>query len=250
MIRSGVLADVDVIYGVHLWTPLPYGVVATRSGPLMASPDEIYIDITGRGGHGGMPHETVDAVLVGSAMVQALQTIVSRNINPLEPAVVSIGSFHAGSTGNVVAERCRLTGTVRTFNEETRSRIKARLEQIVKQTAEMHGATAELDYRFGYPTVVNDSEEAERFFEVARRRLGEEAVRESTLIMAGEDFSYYLKEIPGCFMFVGAGNEECGAVYPHHHPKFDLDERSMLVSAKLMIAMAEDYASANVSKQE
>ncbi|GGD65178.1 M20 family metallopeptidase [Paenibacillus nasutitermitis] len=243
MIGSGVLTGVDVIYGVHLWTPLPYGVAATRSGPIMASPDEIFIDIKGRGGHGGMPHETVDAVLVGSAIVQALQTIVSRNIDPLEPAVVSIGSFHAGTTGNVIAEHCRLTGTVRTFNQETREHIKERMEQIVKQTAELHGAEAVLEYRHGYPPVVNDEAEAQRFFNVTRRHLGEDSVRESSLIMAGEDFSYYLKEIPGCFLFVGAGNKELGAVYPHHHPKFDLDERSMLVSAKLMIAMAENYAS-------
>jgi amidohydrolase len=208
----------------------------------MAAPDEIYIDITGRGGHGGLPHETVDAIVVGAALVQALQTIVSRSVNPLEPAVLSIGSFHSGTTGNVIAERCRLTGTVRTFSEEARVRIRERLEAIVYQTATMHGANAVLDYRDGYPTVVNDDVEAERFFRVAAERFGPEAVQTSTLIMAGEDFSYYLREIPGCFMFVGAGGEACGAVYPHHHPMFDLDERSMLISAKLMIAMAENYA--------
>jgi amidohydrolase len=242
MINSGALIGVDVIYGVHLWTPLPYGIVAARNGPFMAAPDEIYIDITGRGGHGGLPHETVDAIVVGAALVQALQTIVSRSVNPLEPAVLSIGSFHAGTTGNVIAERCRLTGTVRTFSEEARIRIRERLEAIVYQTATMHGANAVLDYRDGYPTVVNDDVEAERFFRVAAERFGPEAVQTSTLIMAGEDFSYYLREIPGCFMFVGAGGEACGAVYPHHHPMFDLDERSMLISAKLMIAMAENYA--------
>jgi amidohydrolase len=242
MIANGVLGGVDAIYGVHLWTPLPYGTVATKGGPFMAAPDEIYIDITGRGGHGGLPHETIDSIIVGSAIVQAIQTIISRNVNPLEPAVVSIGSFHAGSTANVIAERCRLVGTVRTFSEEAKSLIKARLYTIVKQTAELYGAAASLDYKDGYPTVVNDNAEAERFFRVAPEQFGHAAVQQSSLIMAGEDFSYYLREIPGCFMFVGAGNKESGAVYPHHHPRFDLDERSMLISAKLMIAMAEDYA--------
>ncbi|BBH19626.1 putative amidohydrolase YhaA [Paenibacillus baekrokdamisoli] len=245
MIANGVLNDVDAIYGVHLWTPLPYGMVASKGGPFMAAPDEIYIDIKGKGGHGGLPHETVDSIIVGSAMVQALQTIISRNLNPLEPAVISIGSFHAGSTANVIAERCKLVGTVRTFSEEARIRIKERLHAIVKQTAELYGAVAALDYRYGYPTVVNDPIEAERFFKVAPDQFGHAAVQQSPLIMAGEDFSYYLQKVPGCFMFVGAGNEACHAVYPHHHPKFDLDERSMLISAKLMITMAEDFASEN-----
>ncbi|SFS61221.1 amidohydrolase [Paenibacillus sp. BC26] len=242
MIAGGALDGVDAIYGVHLWTPLPYGLAATKPGPFMAAPDEIYIDITGKGGHGGLPHETVDAVLVASAIVQAIQSIVSRNVNPLDPAVVSIGSIHAGSTANVIAERCRMTGTVRTFTDEVRSFIQGRLRTIVTQTAAIYGATAELEYRDGYPPVVNDPEEAARFFKVAPEVFGNEGVQESPLIMAGEDFTYYLREVPGCFMFVGAGNEDCGATYPHHHPKFDLDERAMLKAAKLMIAMAEDFA--------
>ncbi|MBO7744999.1 amidohydrolase [Paenibacillus sp. MWE-103] len=242
MIADGALEGVDAVYGVHLWTPLPYGVVATRSGPFMAAPDEIYIDIAGKGGHGALPHETVDAVVVGAAMVQAMQTIVSRSVNPLDPAVVTVGSFHAGSTANVIAERCRLTGTVRSFSEDVRALAKERLEAIVGQTAAMYGASATLEYRDGYPTVVNDAKEAERFFQVAAETFGAEAVRESTLIMAGEDFTYYLREAPGCFMFVGAGNPDCGATFPHHHPRFDIDERAMLRAAKLMIAMAEDFA--------
>ncbi|QHT63998.1 amidohydrolase [Paenibacillus lycopersici] len=242
MIGEGAVQGVDAVYGVHLWTPFPYGTVASRSGPFMAAPDEIYIDIAGKGGHGALPHETVDAVLVGAAMVQALQTVVSRSVNPLDPSVVTIGSFHAGSTANVIAERCRLTGTVRTFTEDVRTLIRGRLETIVEHTAAMHGARATLEYRGGYPTVVNDAREADRFFGVAARTFGAEAVTESPLIMAGEDFSYYLREVPGCFMFVGAGNPACGATFPHHHPRFDIDERAMLMSAKLMVAMAEDFA--------
>ncbi|MFD0713676.1 M20 family metallopeptidase [Paenibacillus sp. GCM10027626] len=243
MIADGALAGVDAIYGVHLWTPFACGTVATRSGPLMASADEFYINITGKGGHGGLPHETIDAVLVGSALVQSLQSIVSRNINPLEPSVVTVGSFHAGTVANVIAEQCSLKGTVRAFDEKVRMQIRTRLEAIVRHTGQLYDAQIDLEYRDGYPSVVNDEVEAQRFFRVAAAQFGEQAVMQSPCIMAGEDFTYYLQQVKGCFMFVGAGNEQCGAVHPHHHPKFDLDENSMLQSAELMVAMAEDYAS-------
>lgn len=242
MIRDGVLDGVDAIYGVHLWTPLPYGVVASRGGALMAAPDEFTITVNGRGGHGGMPNQTVDAVVIGASLVGALQTIVSRNVDPIHPAVVTVGSFQAGTTGNVIAEKAVLDGTVRTFNRDVQELIRGRMDSIIAHTASMFGASIELDYREGYPTVVNDVEEAARFDEVAAQLFGSENVRRSELIMAGEDFSYYLQHKKGCFMFVGAGNEACGATYAHHHPRFDLDERSMLISARLLIGMAEHRA--------
>ncbi|WP_028561518.1 M20 family metallopeptidase [Paenibacillus pinihumi] len=242
MIREGVLEDVDAIYGVHLWTPLPLGTVASKAGPFMAAPDEFYIEITGRGGHAGIPHETVDAIIIGSALVGALQTIVSRNVNPLEPAVLSVGSFQAGSTTNVIAETAYLRGTVRTFNPQTRALIRKRMEEIIEQTCTMYGGKGVLDYREGYPAVVNEASEIDRFFSVGSEILPKEQVQESGLIMAGEDFSYYLQQRKGCFMFVGAGNPDKGANYPHHHPMFDLDEDAMLISANLLIGMAENYA--------
>jgi len=242
MIEAGALEGVDAIYGVHLWTPLPFGTVATRAGAFMAAADEYTIEITGRGGHGGLPHETVDAIVAGSAVVQAVQTVVSRNVSPLQPAVVSIGTFHAGTAENVVAERCEMKGTMRTFDAGVRDGIRSRLARIVADCAAVYGAEGKLTFREGYPPVVNDAREAERFFRVAEASFGSEAVRESDPIMAGEDFSFYLNRVPGCFMFVGAGGAACGAVYPHHHPRFDLDERAMLKSARLLIAMAEDYA--------
>ncbi|GGG13089.1 M20 family metallopeptidase [Paenibacillus abyssi] len=241
MIKEGVLDGVDAIYGVHLWTPVPYGKVASRPGAFMAAADEFSIEVIGKGGHGGLPHQTVDAIIVGSALVQALQTIVSRNVNPLEPAVVSIGSFHAGNTANVIAERVELQGTVRTFNTETRDFIRQRIMDMVQQTCSLFGAEGRLNYREGYPPVLNHKQEAERFFRIGREIVGEQQTLYSELIMAGEDFSYYLHEKPGCFMFVGAGKESLHAIYPHHHPKFDLDERAMVVSGSLLIGMAEDY---------
>ncbi|OCT16999.1 peptidase M20 [Paenibacillus pectinilyticus] len=241
MIKAGALDGVDAVFGVHLWTPFPVGHVYTRAGAFMAAPDEFTIRIQGKGGHGGLPHQTIDSVYVASQVVVNLQSIVSRQVDPVEPCVVSIGSFHGGSSFNVIAESSVLNGTVRTFNPELRQDVKARIERIVEATAEMSQATFELNYKFGYPTVINDAGEAERFYKVGSALFGAESVHESPLIMAGEDFSYYLQERPGCFMFVGAGNVENGIIYPHHHPKFDIDERSMLNAAKLLIGMALDY---------
>lgn len=249
MIRDGALEGVGVIYGVHLWTPLPYGSVASRPGPFMSSADEFVIDIEGKGGHGGLPHEAIDTIAVGSALVQGVQSIVSRNVNPLHPAVVTIGSFQAGTTNNVIAERCQLKGTVRSFDEKTRYMIHDRLETLVRHTCEMYGAKHEYKMRVGYPPVVNDNTEAERFFKIARSLFGDERVIEAEAITVAEDFSYYLNEKPGCFMFVGAGNPDCGASYSHHHPKFDIDERAMLHSARLLIGMAEGYAGDYPDKQ-
>ncbi|HUC93387.1 MAG TPA: amidohydrolase [Paenibacillus sp.] len=242
MIADGALGGVDAVYGVHLWSPLAFGKVATKAGPLMAAVDDFYIDITGKGGHGALPHQTVDAIVAGAAVVQALQTIVSRSVDPLQPAVVTVGSIQAGNAVNVIADTCRLGGTVRTFDEGVRKLVKERLRLIVEQTCALHGAGMKLDYREGYPALVNDAREAARFFEVAPRLFDREQVEEAEPVMAGEDFAYYLREVPGCFLFVGAGNEACGAVHPHHHPRFDVDERGMLVSAALLIALADDYA--------
>ncbi|GIO10719.1 putative amidohydrolase YhaA [Cohnella xylanilytica] len=241
MIADGALDGVDAVYGVHLWTPFPSGVAATRPGPFMASPDEFEVEIVGRGGHGGLPHQSVDALVAGAHLVFALQTIVSRNVDPLESAVVSVGMLNAGSARNVIAERCTLAGTVRTFTPEARAHIRQRIEEVARHVGAMHGAEAKVAYYEGYPPVVNDAAEAERFFRVASSILEPGDVRRCDGIMAGEDFSYYLRERPGCFFFVGAGAED-GSSAPHHHPRFDIDEKAMLTAAKLLVGVADDSA--------
>lgn len=241
MIADGALDGVDAVYGVHLWTPFPSGVAATRPGPFMASPDEFEVEIVGRGGHGGLPHQSVDALVAGAHLVVALQTIVSRNVDPLESAVVSVGMLNAGSARNVIAERCTLAGTVRTFTPEARAHIRQRIEEVARHVGAMHGAEAKVAYYEGYPPVVNDAAEAERFFRVASSILEPGDVRRCDGIMAGEDFSYYLRERPGCFFFVGAGAED-GSSAPHHHPRFDIDEKAMLTAAKLLVGVADDSA--------
>ncbi|MCZ8520228.1 MULTISPECIES: amidohydrolase [Paenibacillus] len=241
MIEAGALTGVDVIYGIHLWTPFETGAVYSRPGPFMAAADEFTLTVKGRGGHGGLPHETVDSVYVASQLVVNLQSIVSRSTDPTQPCVVSVGSFHSGTSFNVIAETAVLKGTVRTFDGKIRLEVKDRIEEIVRQTCSMYGAQAQIDYRLGYPPVVNDADEAARFERAAARVFGQEQARRSPLIMAGEDFAYYLEKVPGCFMFVGAGNKQRGIVHPHHHPRFDIDEQAMVNAAKLFLALTEEY---------
>jgi amidohydrolase len=241
MIASGALEGVDVIYGVHLWTPFPAGNVYCKEGAMMAAPDEFSIRITGKGGHGALPHQTIDSVTVGAHLIVNLQTIVSRQVDPTEPCVVSVGSIQAGSGFNVIAETCLLNGTVRTFDPLLRLDVKKRFEKIVATTCDMFGAEYELDYKLGYPPVINHAAETERFYQVGESVFGAQHVHTIPLIMAGEDFSYYLQRVPGCYMFVGAGNEAAGIVHPHHHPRFDIDERAMLTAGKLLLSMAANY---------
>lgn len=241
IVSSGILDKVDVIYGVHLWTPFPVGHVYGAPGPIMAAADEFEIVITGKGGHGGLPHTAIDSVLIGSHLVVNLQSIVSRIVNPTEPCVVSVGVMQAGTAFNIIAEKCILKGTVRTFNEEVRLDVRARLAHIVNETAAMFGAQAIMDYRDGYPSVINDNEEAKRFTNTATEVFGVQQVHELPRIMAAEDFAYYLQKLTGCYMFVGAGNEEKGIIYPHHHPQFDIDEEAMKQAAVLLVTMTLDY---------
>lgn len=241
MIEHGALDGVDVIYGAHLWTPLQVGQVASIAGPMMAAVDEFTIEIEGRGGHAGLPHDCVDSIVVGSHLVVQLQSIISRYTNPVQPCVITVGSMHAGTNNNIIAEKCVLKGTVRSFHEPLRQTVREKFAALVDHTCTMFGASAELTYKACYPTVINAEIEANRFFGTAARIFGDQAVESSSLIMAAEDFSYYLNEIPGCYMLVGAGNIEDNIIYPHHHPKFDLDERSMLQAMQLLLSITLDY---------
>jgi amidohydrolase len=240
MIEAGALDGIDVIYGVHLWSLIPIGTAASAAGPLMASVDDFYIDIQGRGGHGGMPHKAVDSVVAGSALVMQLQSIVSRYVDPLKPAVVTIGSSQGGTAQNVIADRCRLSGTARCFDEETREVIHKRILALLEGIEQSYGVETSINYITGYPSLVNDEEEFERWSRAVQKVPGLKG--EATVpIMPAEDFAYYLQQVPGCFVLVGAGNEEKGIIYPHHHPKFDIDEEAMLHAAALLISLAETY---------
>ncbi|TWI54608.1 M20 family metallopeptidase [Halalkalibacter nanhaiisediminis] len=247
MIEDGCLEGVDAIYGTHLWSPMPLGEVRYRHGAIMAAADRFDLVIHGRGGHGASPHETIDSIAVASSIILQLQHIVSRNVNPLKSAVLSIGSFHAGGAFNVIADSASIVGTVRTFDPEIQEMIIKRIEEVIKGICDAMGATYTLDYKKGYPAVVNDPYETNRFVELAKTVHAKELVFEMEPVMGGEDFAYYLQHVPGTFFFTGAGNEEKGIVYPHHHPKFDFDEAAMLIAAKCLGRAAIGFLS--VSEQ-
>lgn len=245
MIEDGCLDGVDVIYGAHVHSPLEYGKVATREGPIMAAADAFTVKITGKGGHGARPHDTVDPVVTASHLVLSLQQIVSRQIDPLESAVVTVGAINAGNAFNVIPETATLKGTVRAFDPAVRDRLEEAVTTLSRSIPAAFGADGELDYQVGYPAVVNDAAETDRFNRLAIELLGEENVQTMKPAMGGEDFAYYLQEVPGVFFFVGGRNEELNAVYPHHNALFDVDERSMLVTGRLFISAVLDYQSQN-----
>lgn len=244
MIEDGCLDGVDVIYGAHVWSTVPFGTIELNEGYVMAASDEFEIEIQGQGGHGATPHLTVDSIVVGSQLVLNLQQIISRRIDPLKPAVLTVGSFHSGEAFNVIPNTAYMKGTVRTFDEDVRNQMEATIGQITKATCEAAGATATYRYSRGYPAMWNHPEETSRIERLASPVLGQNNVIRMVPMMGGEDFAYYLQKIPGSFFFVGGGNPEVGANYPHHHPMFDVDERSMIVTGKIFIAALLDHAQA------
>lgn len=245
MIDDGCLDGADVVFGAHVWSNLPLGTVGVKAGNAMAAADSFEIEIQGRGGHGAMPHETVDPIVVASQLVLALQQVVSRRVDPLEPAVVTVGSLHAGNAFNVIPDTALLKGTVRTFDEGVRHDIEEAIARIAEGTCLAAGASAEVCYRRGYPAVRNHPAEIEVVARLAREALGDDAVVPMAPIMGGEDFAYYLQERPGAFFFVGGANAELGMDFPHHHPRFDVDERSMLVAGRLFLAVVLDALAAD-----
>lgn len=237
MISDGCMDGVDYVIGLHVWEPVPAGSVGINK-VMMGSPNSFTIQIQGIGGHGSMPHQTVDPILVGSQIVLALNTIVSRSLDPLETGVLSVGEFHSGSAFNVIPDQAVIRGNLRTLTEETRDLIFTRIEEICKGICQAMGATYQLDRIYGYPALVND----DRVLEIAREEIDHKMGREKRLdikpTLGGEDFSYYLEKAPGVFLFAGAGNPEVGAAYPHHHPKFDIDERVLEYGPDLLARIA------------
>lgn len=242
MIRAGVVEQYrpDAILGLHLWTFAEIGTVAASAGPLMASADEFTIVIRGKGGHGALPHTANDTIVTASQVVLALQTLVSRNISPLDSGVVTVGRIQGGTAVNILPETVELHGTVRALSEGVRDTLEARLAQVATASAEAHGCRAEVDYRRGYPVVVNDAAMAAAVAEAASEVLGPERLIDGRTL-AGEDMSYWLNAVPGCFFLVGAANRAKGLTEPHHSPRFDIDEDSMLIGADILRRTALGY---------
>ncbi|UOQ46810.1 amidohydrolase [Gracilibacillus caseinilyticus] len=234
MIDAGVLDGVDVVYGTHLWTSTPYGIVQTSPDNFMAAADRFKVEIQGVGGHGAIPHQTKDPIVVGSQLVTNLQQILSRRIDPLETAVLSIGSFHAGNAYNVIPSTATIEGTVRTFSPEVQQYIVEEMEKIIKGTCLGYDVDYHFDYAYGYPPVVNHPEHAETIIALAKEIPGVTTAEMIQPSMTGEDFAYYLENKPGVFFFTGAQIEN--GFVPHHHPLFDFDERAMKIAAKTLIS--------------
>ena len=234
MIEDGCLEGVDVIFGTHLWAPTPLGTVLVREGAIMAAADRFEIVIQGKGGHGAEPHQAVDAIVTGVQFVTQLQTLISRRINPLHPAVITVGHFEAINPFNVIADTAKLAGTVRTFNEEVREQIIEELELLLKSVCLGAGATYTYNYYRGYPPVVNHPQETAFVAEIAEEIHEVKKVETCEPFMIGEDFAYYMEHVPGTFFITGAKDPSWETAYPHHHARFNFDERAMLIAAKIM----------------
>ncbi|WP_026689072.1 M20 metallopeptidase family protein [Alteribacter aurantiacus] len=241
MIDDGCMEGVDVVFGTHLWATEETGKIQYNEGPLMAAADRFEIDIQGKGGHGAQPHDTKDSIVIGSQLVQSLQQIVSRRIDPLDPAVVSIGSFEAKNAFNVIADSAKLIGTVRTFDEKVQEKIQEEIKAITEGTALSTGADISYRYKKGYPALINHKTEAQLVAEKLASVDGVKEVEHAKPQMGGEDFSYYLHHAKGAFFFTGAKHPDTVNPYPHHHPKFDFDERAMVIAAKSLATLAFHY---------
>ena len=230
---------VDAAYGLHLWSPLPVGVVSCAPGPTMAAVDDFTVVVRGRGGHGALPHTADDAIVAAAHVVVALQSIASRRADPLEPVVVTVGSFHGGSAFNEIAEEVVLRGTVRSYGKAVGESLPKWLTQIAKSTAEAHGATAEVEYQRYTVALRNDPDMADRIARVAKATPGVTGVDRTLRMMAGEDMAFFLEAVPGCFFFVGCGGPHAE---PHHSPRFLVDEAALTVGSDVMLnAVAEFF---------
>jgi len=239
IIETGELDHIDAIFGTHLWVTEPVGVLQTSKSTLMAGSDRFEIHIQGQGGHGSAPHETKDAIMVGTHLVNTLQQIVSRRLSPLDTAVVTIGVFQAGSAFNIIADKATIAGTVRYLNEDVQKHVINEMETIIKGVCDSFHVTASLEYQEGYPPVVNHEEEAEIILKMGDLVPGVEESQEIQPVMGGEDFAYYLHDKPGTYFFTGANKE--GNNYPHHHPKFDFDEEAMKIAAKSLFTAYQKF---------
>ncbi len=227
VVAAGALDGVDAVVGCHLLSVLDLGTVAVPTGPFMAAPDTFAIVVEGRGGHAAFPQECVDPIAVAAQVVVGLQYVVARETDPNEPVVVTVSRIAGGTADNIIPESVELGGTVRTFSVEAREKARASIERIVAGVTQAHDATYRMDYVEGYLPVDNDAELAVRVKAAAERALGADALIDIPPIMGGDDFSAYQREAPGVYIMVGARSEEAGALFPHHHPRFAIDERGM-----------------------
>lgn len=243
MIEDGLFErfPVDAVFGLHNWPGVPTGQFAFLTGPAMASVDLVIIKIIGKGGHGAKPQQTVDPVVASAALITALQTIVSRSVDPLEMAVVTVGSIHGGNAPNVIPDSVELQLTVRTFNQDIREQIRQRLTALAEGQAASFGARAEVYYPRGYPVLINSAAETDFARDVARRHFGDARIHDGLRpITASEDFAFMLQQRPGSYLFIGNGDSA-----DLHSPNYDFNDAILPDAARYWVHLAEDYLAAN-----
>ncbi len=242
MIEDGALRDgVDVIFATHMENYIPVDHILHNNEYVLSSADDFTIEIKGNGGHAAFPQDTIDVIAVGSQLTNNLQQVISRKIDPLKSAVLTLGAFQAGDEANVIPEKAILKGTVRTFDKGLRTQIYELIEQMIEHTCKTFGADYELDYNFGSPATKNDHNMNQLLIHAAKDVIPEENIIRMEPNLGAEDFSFFLEEVPGTYFFTGSANEEKGFVYPYHHPQFDIDEKSLLNGAKVLVAATLDY---------
>ncbi|MCC3144564.1 amidohydrolase [Halanaerobium sp. Z-7514] len=242
MIKAGVLENpqVDAAMGLHLWGSTEEGIVEYKSGALMASPDRFNLKIIGKGGHAARPHNTIDPIPIAAQIISSLQNIVSRRIDPLESAVISVGMIEAGKTHNVIPDQVELKATVRSLKKEIREKLPQYIESVIKNTCQIYGAEYELDYIFGYPAVINDPQMSDIIKTAAQKILGPEKLREKKKAeMGGEDFSYFGREVPAVFYYLGIAPQ--GEIVNHHQSDFKFNDSVLKTGVAVMAQAALDY---------
>lgn len=243
MIRDGALRNprVDAIFGQHITTDLPMGKLGFRPGPLMASADEIYITVFGRGGHGAKPHNAIDPIVISAQMIIELQTVISRMKDPLEPSVLTIGSIHGGTATNIIPDSVKLSGTLRTMNESWRKKALSLIEKTAVECARGLGGSCKVTVSRGYPVLVNSERETSLAFETAASVFGKSAAKIAPPQMGAEDFAYFLRKVPGSFWWIGAANRKIGATASIHSSRFVIDEQALVYGAAQLAAVAIEF---------
>lgn len=242
MIAEGCLQNPTVkeVYGIHLWSSYPVGEIRTKVGPIMATNNEIRVQIKGKSGHGAMPHLAVDSIVVAAQFLTNLQTVVARNISPFASTVISFGMIEGGTAPNVIAPVVNLRGTIRAMSDEDKAYLIKRIDEVLQGTAKAHLAEATLEViaEGAYITLVNHPLATAKVIAKAKEIVGPEKVQ-STETMGAEDFSYYAKEVPGCFIFLGSGNPQLGIVHAQHHCSFDIDEQALEIGVELFLRICQ-----------
>ena len=239
MVEKGLFTKVktDLVFGLHNNPEIPWGKIAIKRGGLMAAVDTLRIRVIGKGGHGGIPNATKDPIIAAGAMLVNLQTIVSRNVSPLDPAVISIGTIHSGTANNIISELVEMSGTVRSFRPEVRDLLEKRIKEMLNNTADAYDVKVEIDYIREQAAVTNSDEMTVLAYAAAEEIVGSEGIVDPTPSMGGEDFSIFMDEIPGFFFWLGVGNKEKDMNYVWHNPRFDGDERAMIYASTVMANM-------------